>query len=181
MLSFKKISSWFFTWGFLLPLFFVSACGFSPLYKTSAHQTVALPMAQIQIGNIANQNGQFLRNVLLDRLYGPNTPPASPRYRLDVRALTERATSLGIQKNATATRAQLYTSATILLIDTHQDLENQVVLERNLRTLNSYNILDSQYATRVSKQSVSEMSLRDIADQTVTALSLYFKNHRGTP
>ena len=177
MLLFKRLSS---VCAFALILLCVTACGFTPLYKTQSGGTIVASTQNIKISNIPNRNGQFLRNLLIDTLYGTNPPATTPRYRLDITKLNIQKTSLGVRKDATATRAQLRVTANLTLIDTHADAADNIVLQRSLRTVNSFNILDSQYATRISQQNATELSLQTLSEQTVTALALYFKTTRGT-
>src|SRR5690606_39894044 len=61
------------------------------------------------------------------------------------------------------------------LHNTDADGNPVIVLERSLRTLNSYNVLDNLYATRVSRRNILEISLNELSDQVVTELSLFFK------
>ena len=177
MLLFKKLSHLF---ACTALLFLLTGCGFTPLYTSQSGEKVVAHTRNISISNIPDRNGQMLRNMLIDQLYGAEQPTASPRYHLEVKKLNIQQTSLGIRKDATATRSQMRVSVNLDLIDTHADPKDNIVLQRSLRTVNSFNILDSQYATRISRQNATELSLKAISDQVATALALYFKTTRGT-
>lgn len=155
----------------IMPL---AACGFSPLYRTANYQEVANVLKNIKISNIPNRDGQILRNYLIDSFYTKGIPSSNPKYRLDIYGLQETVTALGIQKDATATRSQMRIQVNVKLVDPNAD--NKILLERQLRSVSSFNILDSQYATRVSQQNVKERSLRDLSEQITREISLYFKN-----
>ncbi len=172
MLLYKKITLLIFVIIlFLLPL---GACGFSPLYKTADYRETAAILKNIKINNIQNRDGQILRNYLIDSFYSQAIPNSNPKYRLDIYELKETVTNFGIKKDATATRAQMRLQIKFKLLDLWND--NKILLVRNLRTINSFNILDSQYATRVSQQSVKERSLKELSEQIAREISLYFKN-----
>ena len=160
----------------------VTGCGFSPLYATKT-QTSVQAFRNITIANIPERAGQQLRNLLIDKLYGSAGPSGQSRYRLAVLNLTEQETHLGVQKDATVTRIQLRVSGDLVLYDlqnTDADGSPAVALERRLRTLNSYNVLDNLYATRISRQNILEVSLNELSDQAVTELALFFKRQEPT-
>ena len=178
MSSFKRFFAVFLC---TLLLATAAGCGFSPLYATKT-QTSVEAFRNITIANIPERTGQKFRNLLIDKLYGSAAPSAQSRYRLAVTNLTEQETHLGVQKDATVTRVQLRVSGDCALYDLHNtdaDGNPVIVLERSLRTLNSYNVLDNLYATRVSRRNILEISLNELSDQAVTELSLFFKRQEG--
>lgn len=178
MSSFKRSFAVFFC---TLLLSTAAGCGFSPLYATKT-QTSVQAFRNITIANIPERAGQELRNLLIDKLYGSAGPSGQSRYRLAVIHLKEEDTHLGVQKDATVTRIQMRVSADLVLYDlqnTDADGNPAVVLERHLRTLNSYNVLDNLYATRVSRQNILEAGLNELSDQAVTELSLFFKRREN--
>lgn len=163
-----------------LPLL-ATGCGFEPLYytppantQTPQEQTVQDALSATFIQTIPNQDGQYLYNRLVDRINRLGYPQ-NPRYILTVSSLTERHKNLDITKNDNATRAQLKLETTITLIDA-QDA-SQILFQRSLRSISSYNILASEFATRVSEQSTKENALNELAEQITAVISLYFKKH----
>ncbi|MFV3127319.1 LPS assembly lipoprotein LptE [Niveispirillum sp. KHB5.9] len=153
----------------LLPAM-LGACGFKPVYGTGAHESaVGVALANVQIDPIVDRNGQVLRNNLIDRFYTDGRP-ASPRYRLSV-ALAATEEELGIQKDATATRARLRLQASYELIEIST---GQVVYRTFSRSVVSFNLLDSQFAVLATRQDAYDRGLTELADDIRTRLSLYF-------
>ncbi len=159
----------------LLPLcLLLAACGFTPLYGTQgaagqAETTAALGM--IHIDNIPDYEGQYLRNALIDRFY-KNGRPAGPRYTLSIEPITERRTDLDITKSSDATRAQLRLTTEMKLKEIGT---GETVLRRDLTSITSYNILQSQFTTRVSEDNARRNALDDLARQIELQLSLYIR------
>lgn len=155
-------------------LLLLSACGFAPIYGDN---TVSAPLGQISIASIPDRDGQYLRNALLDRFYRNGTP-ADPAYILQTAAIGETRTDLDITKNSAATRAQLKLETTITLRDRST---NREVLHRKLSAVGSYNVLQSQFTTRVSEDSARRAALDNLAQQIERHLSLYFSRPGGIP
>lgn len=152
-------------------MLWLSACGFTPMYGSHGTKASAQhALSQTAIGNIPDREGQFLRNALIDRFY-TNGMPASPAYNLSVQSIRERLRNLDVTKNADATRAQLRLDTKIRLTDSKT---GALLLERQLTAITSFNILQSQFTTRVSEQNARENALNDLASQIETQLSLYF-------
>ncbi len=147
----------------------LTACGFRPLHGDGTVSD-ASQLANIRIGIIEDRIGQKFRNLLLDRLT-PRGAPARPRYLLGV-TLSEGLQSLGVRKDATATRANLTVSANFTL---------SMVADKTLRytgsasSTNSYNILESDFATLSAKNNARDRALRtlseDIRARVAAALS----------
>ncbi len=157
----------------VLGLATVNACGFQPLYGDINEATAATEeeLARIQIGNIPDREGQMLRNALIDRLQ-PRGQSDDIGYRLDVSPLRESLTDLDITKSADTTRAQLRLDTSITLKDIQT---GEILLSRSLRAIASYNILGSEFATRVSENNTRENAIEDLARQIELQLALYFK------
>ncbi|MEM6781344.1 MAG: LPS assembly lipoprotein LptE [Pseudomonadota bacterium] len=152
----------------------LSACGFEPMYgstTTNAYGQASTEnkLSQVAIDNIPNAEGQYLRNQLIDRFYR-NGRPANTNYRLLVSPLTETETNLDVTIESENTRAQLRIDTQIQLMDGNGD----IVLTRNIRAFNSFNVLGSQFTTIVSERDAREAALNDIARQIETQLVLYF-------
>jgi LPS-assembly lipoprotein len=151
-----------------------AACGFQPMYATpgsTAGQSVAARYADIEILNIPDRDGQYLRNALIDRIYVAGRPAAA-RYALEIMPLATTTTNQAVRKDATYTRALMEISTTLLLRDRQS---GEVVLERPQRALGSYNLLDNQFATISSRDSLNERLLDELADSIQTALALHFR------
>jgi LPS-assembly lipoprotein len=155
-----------------LPLW-LTACGFEPMYGANSKgaEAVAVALPNIDISNIPDRDGQYLRNLLIDRLYTSGRPDAAP-YTLNFSKLQKNIVDLGIQKDATATRAQMQITAHMDLIDKST---GKAVLQRDLKTVGAYNLLDDQLSTLMSQQNITESILQEMRDDAVTDLSLYFR------
>ena len=153
----------------------LTSCGFQPMYGThssAAHinEETGQAFSQIEIGMIADREGQFLRNELIDRLNSSGTPQ-NAKYVLGFSPLVVNKRELDLTKSSEATRSQIIatTDLKLSLKDT-----NEVVLSRPLKSISSYNILPSEFATNVTENAARESALKELARQAELQLSLYF-------
>lgn len=149
----------------------VTACGFRPMYGDQAiasSPSVQSALNSIQIANIPDRSGLYLRNQLIDRFYKSGAP-ASPVYHLTVNKIDEVRTGLDVTIDEESTRAQLRLSTTLTL--TRADT-SEVLLARPLYTLVSYNILESQFTTLVAEDNARLNGLNDLARQIEQAIVL---------
>lgn len=167
-------------YGFLLAVFclpfLLSACGWQPVYGTpgpagSGPATAEDRLDSIEISTIPDAEGVYLRNALIDRFYR-NGYPAMPLYRLQLSKINETTQDFDITVESEATRRQLRLSTVLVLTDLQT---GQKVLERNLSAVTSYNVLESEFATRVSEQDGRESALNDLARQTELQIALFFR------
>ncbi len=149
----------------------ISSCGFTPIYNASQNIDVSAKLADIKISNIPDEEGQYLRNALIDRFY-PDARPDNARYMLNISPINESTTNLDITKNANTTRTQLKLSTNINLIDQQS---GETILSRRLSAISSYNVLTSEFATRVSAKNMRENTLDDLARQIEMRIGLYLK------
>ncbi len=84
----------------------------------------------------------------------------------------ESVPSSTIVHSSDATRSQLRLSTKIELRDNRS---NQVVLHRDVMATTSYNILESQFTTRVSEENARRDALGSLAQQIETQIALYFR------
>ena len=127
----------------------------------------------MDIGNIPDREGQYLRNALIDRFYRSGRP-VNAAYDLDIDRITETLVDLDITKSSDATRGQLKVQTRLKLIGR---ASGSVVLERDVRSITSYNILGSEFATRVTEDNARTNALDDLARQIEMQLNLYFKRN----
>lgn len=157
----------------ILPM--ICACGFEPMYGTSskseqgANTSLRAELAEVQISNIPNREGQYLRNALIDRFYTSGRP-INPKYVLDVSDINETAYDLDITIRSDATRKQLTLTTVMTLTDA---ATGQVLVSRGLKSSGSFNVLESEFATRVSEQSTRENALDHLAQQMELQIGLY--------
>ena len=157
----------------LIAALLLSACGFHPVYGVNKYTAIGVEekLAQIEIGNVPNRSGQYLRNVLIDRFYREGRP-AAPYYALTFGALSEQSVNLDITETSDATRGELRVGIPVLLTD---KTTGAVLLERTLQSRVGYNILAGEFATRVSRENARKNALEDLARQIEQQLSLFFK------
>jgi LPS-assembly lipoprotein len=156
----------------LLFLLLLSACGFTPLYA-ARDQYVQTELNQIQIQNIPDRSGQALKNALIDRFYKTGTPH-DPIYILSVAPLSENKADLDITIDDESTRRQLRLSTTFTL--KHRFDETAPVLTRTVYTIVSFNVLQSQFTTRVAEQNARDNAVAGLARQIEQGIVLYFQN-----
>ncbi len=144
-----------------------AGCGFQPLYATDG--SARGEIARIHIDRIADRTGQQLRNALL-LSFPPGDPDAPAAWRLRI-ALTEHKRNLGVEKQDVATRANLTLTASYTLEDAATD---KPVLSGDLRSVNSYNILESPYGTLAAERNARARAVREVADGLTARLAAWF-------
>jgi LPS-assembly lipoprotein len=152
----------------------LSGCGFQPMYgnysATATQNTTPSSLSQVAIDIIPDREGQLLRNNLIDRLY-KNGYPTTPIATLQIKKLDEVKTELDLTKSSEATRAQLRLTTVMQLIDA---TTGKIVINKTVKTVTSYNILESEFATRVTEDSARQNAINDLARQIELNLSLYY-------
>jgi LPS-assembly lipoprotein len=153
--------------------FIVSACGFEPVYGVNRNMALGVEdyFGAVEIGNIPDYEGQYLRNALIDRFYRSGRP-AGPRYELNISPLDETLIDIDITKTSDATRGQLRMATGFTLKD---KVTGEIVLTRSIQAITSYNILASEFSTRVTEDNARKNALDDLARQIELQLGLYFR------
>ena len=156
----------------------LGACGFEPLYARDAASGTGAQdlLARVRIAPIPDRVGQELHNLLRDRL-NPRGQPSRPDYSLHI-SLSEQIEELGIRVDETATRANLKVFADFVLNDARTGRE---LLSGRSRSFNSYNILESQFATIFSEADARSRALREISDEIRHRLAVYFTRVAQNP
>ncbi len=147
----------------------LSACGFAPLYGGVDSQAMSPVdhMAAIRISPLPDRIGQQMHNLLRDRL-NPIGQPREPAYALGLR-LSESRHELGIRKDETATRANLDLSVRFTLSSTQT---GDLLYSGGVKSVSSYNILASPFATGFSEADARARALRELADGVRTRLGV---------
>ena len=124
----------------------VAGCGFQPIHgqRSAASSEV---LATIDIGLIADRTGQMLRNELLRQMQ-PRGGRTAARYALSV-SMGESLQNLAIRKDKTATRANLILIARFSVTSRSDDKK---LFSGTARSVNSYNILTSDFATLSARE-----------------------------
>lgn len=156
----------------------LSGCGFSPMYGNHAPTTenpsspsVAANLSQIDISIIPDREGQMLRNDLMDRFYRSGYP-SNPIATLNIAKVNQVRTELDLTKSSDATRAQLRVYATMTLVGR----DGSVLLQRDVQSVTSFNILGSEFATRVTENAARENAINELARQIELNLSIYYND-----
>jgi len=155
---------------------FGSGCGFHPLYgKRGESESAVTALAQTRIHVVRAREpkydrlGQVLHNNLLDRV-NPAGRPRAPLYALAVNIDVSREDT-GIQITEQATRARLTVRANFALNDSRG---GKILMKGSERSVNSYNILDSEFAALSAERDAEERAVREIADSITARLALFF-------
>jgi LPS-assembly lipoprotein len=84
--------------------------------------------------------------------------------------LSESKQSLGVRKDATATRANLIITANFDLLDKQA---GEKLLSGKVRSINSYNILDAEFATLSAESDARRRAARDLAAEIQSRLGMF--------
>ena len=154
----------------------LAGCGYRPLYGPHGadNASVVDELALIRIEAIPDRTGQQMYNMLRERL-NPYGKPEQAKYALSV-ALTETRENLFLERDETATRANLTLKASFVLrrLD-----DGTVLVTGSSRSVSSYDILSSQFATVVSQEDARERCARAISDDMRTRLALALQPREG--
>lgn len=158
----------------------VAACGFQPLYKKdTVNGVVTDDFARIKVANVKTKKrvhdrlGQKFHNLLLDRLNPRGRPAQAAHVLLVTMDVSKEET--GVQITDDATRARLSVSASFSLRDA---ASNQEVLFGVERSVNSYNIVDSEFATLSAEADASDRAVRELSDALKIRIGVYFARQR---
>ena len=145
-----------------------SSCGYEPIYSKNINTNKEL--LSISIKNIKNRPGQILRNTLLNQL-NPERERVITKYRLIIE-ISESSTSLGYRRDRSATRTDLEVTAKYLLKNVKND---EIILKEDVKSISSFDVVESVYATLVAEKDAREKSLKIISDNIYTNLVIFFK------
>jgi LPS-assembly lipoprotein len=157
------------TFCFTAILWMLSGCGFEPLYGSRGQgPRIDSALNEIRIEPIKDRVGQQLYNYLLDRL-NPRGAPGHPRYSLTTTVAVNKI-ELGIERDETATRAKLSLSANFTL---RNAINNAVVFFGSSQSTNSFNIVESDFATLSAEKDAIDRAARVVSEEIKTRLGLY--------
>ncbi|MGB0630685.1 MAG: LPS assembly lipoprotein LptE [Alphaproteobacteria bacterium] len=156
-------------------LLVLTACGFQPIHgERSAASSAGL--AHFDIGLIADRAGQMMRNELLQQMQ-PRGAVQAPRFELSM-SLSETLTDLAIRKDEVATRANLTLTARYSVLNR---ADGSLVLSGQARSVNSYNILTSDFATLSARADARERAVRQLARDIKERLAVWLVQTGGRP
>lgn len=131
-----------------------AGCGFRPV-NAPGTDTGASPVAKVRVQPIPNRIGQVLHTELTRRF----DAGAAAAYYLAV-DLSEQIGETGFRADETATRRNIQLTAGYRLIDART---GKPVLEGEVRSTNSANILDQPFATKVAERDARLRGTDDLA------------------
>jgi len=153
----------------LLPL---SACGFTPVYGSSAEVKDAGP---ISIVEIRGRTGHFLRQELI-RTVGQGLPGVKGQAELEIR-LTEGVERLAFTPDQAASRSDYVGSATwVLRAPTGLPLASGGVVQRA-----SFNFADAAYADLAAQTAAQERLASLLARSIREQMTIEIGNPRAVP
>ena len=153
----------------------LAACEFRPLYGERDDGTsTAQDLGNVRILPLRDRTGQQLHNLLRNRL-NPYGQPSRPNYVLQV-TLQESVRELALLDDETATRADLNLFAEFVLRRPGQE---QVLFRGTSRSVNSYNLGTSQFATQVSETDARERALRELAEEIRAQVAIFLSRQRA--
>lgn len=158
----------------------LAGCGFRPLYRKMGPDADGdRNLAEVRILNVKTNRrrddrlGQKMHNLLLDRL-NPSGRPARPLYTLETTLSVSRERT-GIKITEEATRARLTVSSGFVLRAVRG---GKPLLTGAERSVNSYNIVDSEFASLKAENDAAERAVREISDSIRLRLSIFFQHPR---
>ena len=155
----------------------VRACGFTPVHAPAADAGAgASAPASVAVAPIPDRLGQILRSELAGRL-DPGGQRETRAYRLDV-SLDESVRETGFRLDETATRRNIRLTARYRLL---RQGSEETVLEGEVQTTNSANILDQPYATEVAERDARERGARDLAAKIARHVSSSLTSSHSDP
>ncbi len=153
-------------------LFFVSACGFTPMNKLSTDLPTSSLTEQITIANIPNYEGWQLKQQLSNQL-NPRKNHTNKKYTLVVNLNAPTFTDQSIQGDNFASRetARMTAKYTLKNIET-----GEILLNDKTTATGAYNIVKEPYATNVARDQLKENLITIIADNISVRIIAYFKS-----
>jgi LPS-assembly lipoprotein len=155
----------------------LAGCGFEPLYGENENTPATNELLEfIEVLPIEGRIGQLVRIELTNRL-SPTSLRPEPLYMLIV-DLDENKVGLAVQKKSGVTRANLILTGTFTL---KQASTKDRLFTGNVRSVNSYDILLSDFATLASESDARKRGAKDMADGIIDRLSIFLLRTQDTP
>jgi LPS-assembly lipoprotein len=146
---------------------FLAACGFQPLYAEHEVAVNQDNLAAIKVAPIKDRVGQILEWSLRDSL-NPTDASVETRYTLRV-TLTIGYVELGIQRDATSTRARVDVVANFQMVDAN----GKPVYTGRSQSSGYYNELNDAYNNEIASEGAIERALRQVSDDILARLALF--------
>ena len=153
---------------YLIILLFFNNSGYTPVYSKKNNED----LIAISVKNIKNRPGQILRNSLMNKI-NPENKRVISKYRLTIE-ISESQNNLAYRQDMSATRTDLEIDAKYILTNIKN---GNILIDSSTKSISSFDVVESVYATIVAEKDAREKSLQDISDQIYTTLIIFFKNN----
>lgn len=156
----------------LATLFFLTACGFQPMYGDNSVFTQNTPLAgNLIIDPIGGREGQIFKIALEDQLNPEGITSARPEYRLHV-SFAKTLVPTVIKSDGTIQRYDVKFISHFILT---KSATSTVLLSGDMTRIGSYNVtVNANFATYEAEQDVIERTLQELAQDYVLRLAGYF-------
>lgn len=149
----------------------VSACGFSPLYRTNGGKTTDLT-AMVQVAPIADYDGYLMENYLSDAL-NPNKKSVLKKYELTVVLDAPTISDQNIQDDNFSSRERMTLTAKYRLVNKEN---GHVLVNSKTSATGAYNIAVEPYATWMAKKKTKENLIKMLSERiTIHVISFVKK------
>ncbi len=150
-------------------LVFLSACSWTPVYKTVGliEQTNT-----VLVNPIPNLSGRLMTR-LLNNILNPDHIQTEKKYVLSVNLTEETVRDQGILSDDTASRENLYVTADYELKDIKS---GKVILNSSTKLVDSYDILSQPYATVTRSQKARENLIQLLSETIGNHVASVIKN-----
>jgi LPS-assembly lipoprotein len=150
---------------------FLAACGFHPLYGSTASTPGGAEIfANIYIEPIDADAGFELRNTLIDLLDASGRRTGQQRYAMKI-TLQDQLQGAALQNDATITRYNYTLTASYVLTDT---TNGNTVTNGQVSSLTAYNVVASPYATLIAQKDAQKRAGEELAERIRIDLGVYF-------
>ena len=151
----------------------LGGCGFQPLYGSLGEdEDVSQKLSAIQIGPAATTRELALKNFLLDRLT-PGGPAAKNDFQLQYR-LREGNIGGAVRIDRSVTRYNYRLTAIYKLL--RKDT-GKIIHDGKSQSIVAYDVVDSQFATVISRENAQKRAAREVANDIVLRLSLFMDSY----
>ena len=103
----------------------------------------------------------------------PENKRVISKYRLTIE-ISESQNNLAYRQDMSATRTDLEIDAKYILTNIKN---GNILIDSSTKSISSFDVVESVYATIVAEKDAREKSLQDISDQIYTTLIIFFKNN----
>lgn len=159
-------------------LFFITACGFKPLYKkTDNFDKATQKIRKIEIPPVKNFDGVYgvhLRNSLYNKFNITGTKSTS-KYVLDINFSHPNITTYTINNDGTTSSYLIEMTANFTL---NNKKDYKTLLSKSVSTSGTYSIFKNQYATEKLKQNTIKLNTENIAEQIYFNIINYFNSQK---